>query len=400
MPVQDMRIWFLTHRLPYAPNRGDRIRSYHILQFLQRRAEVDLFSLVHDEAERASASLLNGGGTLVSTADVPKWRNRLTAIFKLPTDVPLTLSLLNAPALRRAVAENFRNRRPDVVLAYCSGMAPYAMEGPLSGVPMVLDMVDVDSEKWRALAAVSSGAKRLIYKREARCLRAFERRAMRVASVTTAINDREAAALHEISPHASVTTVANGVSLEAFAPPHPPSESSTVVFCGVLDYPPNEEAALRLVQRIWPKVANRCPNAKLLLVGMNPTSRLRDAAARLTSICITGAVEDVRPYLWQSAVSAVPLTVARGTQNKVLESIAAGLPTVVSRAVSAGLPAAVASGTAEAESDEEFAVVIQRWLAESPSARRARAESCDLQALSWESQLRPLWDALMHAVSA
>ena len=396
---RELRIWLLTQRLPYAPNRGDRIRSYNILQFLRRRAEVDVFSLVHDEAERSSTALMDGDIGVVSTAYVPKWRNRVKAALRLPTEVPTTLSLLNAPELTRSLAQNFTHRRPDVVLAYCSSMAAYAMSGPLSQVPMVLDMVDVDSQKWRALADVSSGPKRLIFEREARCLRTFEHAAMRAASVTVAVNEREVAALRQINPDATVMPVENGISLEEFAPPHSPQESSTVVFCGVMNYGPNEEAALRLIHRIWPKIIDKRPDARLLLVGMNPTSRLRAAAAGQPTIEITGAVEDVRPYLWQSALSAVPLTVARGIQNKVLEALAAGLPTVVTPMVSAGLPSAVLCGTAVAESDEEFAGVILRWLDESACARRARAESSDLRSLAWERQLQPLWDAIQGSAS-
>src|SRR5262245_12045785 len=110
-----MRIWFLTHRLPFAPNRGDRIRAYHILQFLRRRAEVDLFSLVHDEAERRQAELLKGELASVTTAAVPKWRNRVRGVLSLPSRRPLTLSLLDAPSLRRALAERRRGQRPDLV---------------------------------------------------------------------------------------------------------------------------------------------------------------------------------------------------------------------------------------------------------------------------------------------
>src|ERR1700730_10089475 len=99
-----MRVWFLTHRLPYAANRGDRIRAYHILRFLQRRADVDLFSLTHDDDERSHVGLLDGQAASVTTAAVPHWRNRLRAAVNLPTDRPLTLSLLDAPELRRALA--------------------------------------------------------------------------------------------------------------------------------------------------------------------------------------------------------------------------------------------------------------------------------------------------------
>jgi polysaccharide biosynthesis protein PslH len=393
-----MRIWFLTQRLPYAPNRGDRIRAYHILQFLRRRADVDVFSLVHDEEEQGHAAGLEREVSSVTTAAVPKWRNRVRGALSLPSRRPLTLSLLDAPALRRALAERFAQQRPDVVLAYCSSMAAYAMEEPLAGVPLVIDMVDVDSMKWRALTDTNRMPKRWLFAREARCLRDFERRAMEAAVATVAVNEREVADLRQINPRARAFPVLNGIALDSYAPPGAASPSTSVVFCGVLDYEPNETAALRLAEQIWPLVIRQRPDARLLLVGANPTARIRRAAAGDATVHVTGSVPDVRPYLWQSAVAAVPLITARGVQNKVLEAVAAGLPTVVSPVVAAGLPDAVVPGTAVARTDEEFAAAIVEWLAESPESRRARADACDLRQLGWERQLEPLWHELQDAI--
>jgi sugar transferase (PEP-CTERM/EpsH1 system associated) len=394
-----MRIWFLTHRLPYAANRGDRIRAYHILRFLRPRADVDLFSLVHDDVERSSVRLLDGQVASVTTAAVPHWRNRLRAAINLPTDRPLTLSLLDAPRLRKALAAAARQRPPDVILAFCSSMARFALNAPLGRFPLVVDMLDVDSEKWRALAAAGSCVKRFIYRREARLLRTFEGRLLDTAAVTVAINAREAEELYRIRPHARIVVASNGIDIDFFRPPDGPSDRPVVVFCGVMDYKPNEDAALRLIRRIWPSVVARHPGASLVLLGANPTSELKEAARSVASISVTGAVPDVRPYLWASALAVAPLEIARGVQNKVLEAVAAGLPTVVSPVVGAGLPAAVASAVRTAETDQDFASVVLEWLSESGAERRARAEAADLSFLTWEHQLQPLWAALSSAAA-
>jgi glycosyltransferase involved in cell wall biosynthesis len=256
-----VRIWFLTHRLPYAANRGDRIRAYHILRFLKRRADVDLFSLVHDDVERSSVRLLDGQASSVTTASVPHWRNRLRAVANLPTNRPLTLSLLDAPELGRSLAARSRQRRPDVILAFCSSMARFALDSPLRDIPLVVDMVDVDSEKWRALAAAGSRVERFIYGREARLLRKFEGRLLDTAAVTVAINAREAEELHSIRADARIVIASNGIDIDFFRPPDAPSEHPVVVFCGVMDYKPNEQAALRLIHRIWPRVVASRPGA-------------------------------------------------------------------------------------------------------------------------------------------
>ncbi|MQA28874.1 MAG: glycosyltransferase [Luteitalea sp.] len=392
-----MRVWFMTHRLPYAPNRGDRIRAYHILQWLHRRAEVDLLSLVHDTAEEQAAAQMSRRAASVHTAMVPRWRNRLCGLAALPTGRPLTLSLLDAPALEATLRSLRRERRPDVVLAYCSSMAAHAMNPVLDGVRYVLDMVDVDSAKWQSLAERGRWHQRPIYAREARTLRTFERRAMRAAHSTIGINERESQALREIDPEATVVTIGNGVAFDSFTAPSIRLETASVVFCGVMDYAPNEAAALRLIQNIWPLVRLQRPDATLWLVGTGPSERMRAAARGEASIHITGSVPDVRPYLWRSAVAAAPLLTARGVQNKVLEALAAGLPVVVSPVVAEGLPPCVEPGVAVAGSDSEFAQAVCRLLALLPSERRQMAAAADLKPLTWERQLEPLWGLLTAA---
>jgi sugar transferase (PEP-CTERM/EpsH1 system associated) len=392
-----MRVWYLTHRLPYAPNRGDRIRAYHMLHWLQRRADVDLLSLVHDADEEQSAAAISAHDGSIHTAMVPHWRNRFAGAAALASRRPLTLSLLDAPSLRARLHGLRRELRPDVILAYCSSMAAYAINPALEGIPMVLDMVDLDSEKWRALAHDGRWYLRPIYAREAHTLRRFERRAVRAARTTIAINEREAQAVRQLVPEAEVITIGNGIAFDSFAPLTEGGDSAAVIFCGVMNYPPNEAAALRLIRQIWPLVRARRPDASLWLVGIGATERMTAAASGEESIHVTGRVADVRPYLWQSAIAATPLLTARGVQNKVLEALAGGLPVVVSPVVGEGLPPSVQPGVIVADSDEAFAEAICRLLALSPAERQRMATSADLKSLTWERQLEPLWNILEAA---
>jgi len=392
-----MRVWFLTHRLPYAPNRGDRIRAYHILRLLSGRADVEVFSLVHDDLEAAHVDDLRSLTSHVAVARVPTWTNRARGALRLASEEPLTFSLLRAPALLRAIEERLQTCAPDVVLAYCSSMARIALDSPLRDCPLVVDMVDVDSEKWRALAARVRGVRHLIYQREARCLRTFEGHLLDRAVTTIAINDREVDELRAIRPSAPITRALNGIDMDFFRPDRPPVDRPEVTFCGVLDYEPNETAALRLVQKIWPMVLMNRRDATLSLVGANPTPALRQSVASAQNVSITGAVPDVRPYLWASAVSVAPLETARGVQNKVLEALAAGLPVVVSPVVAAGLPTEVKPGVLTAGSDQEFARMIVELLEKGGQSRRALAGRADLASLTWERQLEPMWEALLTA---
>jgi sugar transferase (PEP-CTERM/EpsH1 system associated) len=392
-----VRILFLTHRLPYPPNRGDRLRAHYMLRFLSARADVDLVSLVHDDWEEQQAEKARSLARSVTSIRVPRHRNLLRAAFALPGPTPLTHILLDAPDVRRRIVESVRER-PDVVLAYCSSMAKFALQPPFHAIPLVLDMVDVDSRKWHDMAEHAHAPMKWVYRREANRLRAFESLALRRADATLIVNDREAVIAEELVPWARVQVVSNGLDVAHLHPTSPPTSEARVVFCGVMDYMPNELGALWLVQHVWPRVKAMRPDATLTIVGSNPTARLRRACAGDRSIEVTGWVRDVRPYLWRSAVSVAPLQVARGIQNKVLEAAGAGLPVVATSAVLAGLPETIRRACAVGNMPDEFAAAILKFLAATPEARRACAARARLHELSWDTVLAPLWDTLNEVV--
>ena len=393
-----MKVLFLTHRLPFAPNRGDRIRAYHMLQHLSRHASVSLLSLVH-EPEEETASMKDLPVDRVAVVRTTPWRNRVRSVLTLPTSQPLTHTLLDAPDLPRAVSRIVQASRPDVVLAYCSGVARLALAEPLASVPLVLDMVDVDSAKWLALSRTTAPPLGWIYAREARCLGQFEVDVVRHARTTLVVNEREHRTLAEAAPGADVRIVPNGIDLERFRSNEPAAIEPRVVFCGVMSYQPNDEAAMSLVRDIWPRVRAERPDARLTIVGASPTARLLQAAAGDATIEVTGAVPDVRPYLWNAAVSVAPLKTARGVQNKVLEALAADLPVVVTPAVAHGLPSAALSGCIVANDEEESAGALLSLLRLPPIQRRAVARLADLSELGWKKQLSSLLPVLTAAAS-
>jgi sugar transferase (PEP-CTERM/EpsH1 system associated) len=386
----NVRVLFLTHRLPYAPNRGDRLRAYHILQWLRDRASVDLVSLVHDDEEAGHVDEVRAFVSSVTTLKVPALRNYLRAIATLAGDLPLTHTLLSAPGFESALDEIVRTRKPDVLFAFGSGMARFALAPPLSRFPLVLDLVDVDSRKWQDLAATTRAPLKWVYRREERSLGQFESRAMRAAVATLVVNEREAAIARQLAPEADVRVLANGVELDRLRPPHPPSDRARVVFCGVMNYAPNDEGMRWFVSQVWPLVRRQRADATLAIVGSDPRPALKALCVSDPSIEVTGRVPDVREWLWESAVSIAPLLVARGVQNKALEAIAAGLPIVVTPAVAGGLPTAVSGSTSVADNPSQFAKCLVDILALSPASRRSLAMSSDLRQLRWDQTLQPL----------
>jgi sugar transferase (PEP-CTERM/EpsH1 system associated) len=394
-----VRILLLTHRLPYAPNRGDRIRSYHLLGFLSSRAEVELVSLVHDREEEAHAADLRQQGIEVTVARVSRARSLARALGAFATGQPLTHALLDAPGLKTQLEDIMRRRRPDVVLAYCSGMARLALEAPLDSCPFVLDMVDVDSEKWAALSRTASVPKRWIYAREARRLAAFEARACRRAVQTLAVNEREEAAVRKLAPDAATKVILNGVDVDAFRPTSESPERTGVIFVGVFNYEPNEAGARWLAREVWPLVRAARPDLQLRLVGAHPTAAVRRLSED-RSIEVTGSVPDVRPYLWRSAVAVAPIWTGRGLQNKVLEAIAAGLPCVVTPPVLEGLPRDVRSACSAAATPQAFADAILEYLSMPAEQRAALCRLPALADLGWRARLAPLLPVLERAAGS
>jgi sugar transferase (PEP-CTERM/EpsH1 system associated) len=386
----------LTHRLPYAPNRGDRVRAYHLLRILSRRAEVDLLSLVHDADEASHAGDLATLAASVTTIAVPRLLNMLRSAAFLPSSRPTTHTMLDAPELARAVASVAR-RSPDVVLAYCSGIARCAFEPALRELPLVLDMVDVDSAKWAAMAETHAPPRSWVYTREARVLRAFEAAAAARASATMVVTEKERQAMTAIAPGARVEVVPNGVDAARLRPPAGPAGEPVVVFCGVMNYAPNEEAAIWFAREVWPLVLARRPDARFNIIGSSPTPAIQALADPNAHITVVGAVPDVAPHLWNAAVSVAPLQMARGIQNKVLEAVAAGLPTVVTPIVSEGLPGLVLLACRVAGSPQLFADAVVTFLDWTPEQRRELAFAVDLGSLSWDRTLAPVYDLLREA---
>jgi polysaccharide biosynthesis protein PslH len=385
-----LKVLFLTHRLPFAPNRGDRVRAFHMVQLLAKHFDLTVASLVHDQDEEAQAATVQRMGARVVTAPVSRPRNLARASLAVWGRTPLTHVLLDSPGMRDAIAEATRDDPPDVVLSYCSGMAQYCLAPPLAGLPLVMDFVDVDSAKWAAFSESASPPMAWVQAREARYLSTFEARAARASSAAVVVNERERETLRRLSPDANVQVVPNGVDVAGLLPPNIPASEPRVVFQAVFNYAPNVDGALWFAREVWPRVRAAIPTAQFTLAGAYPTRAVRKLAMADRSIEVTGSVDDIRPYLWRSAVAVAPMFQARGVQNKVLEAAAAGLPSVVTPAVWGGLPHEVLPACRLAETASEFAAAVVSLLSMKPEARRQQAMRAQLTSLGWPQRLSPL----------
>lgn len=317
---------FLCHRLPWPPDKGDKIRSYHVLRRLAQHYRVYLGTFVDDPADWRHLPEVGAVCTGVCVRPLPRWRARSRALAALARRQPLTVGCYRDRVLRRWVQEVLAEHRPDVVLCFSSGVAPLVMGDVASR--RVMDFVDADSDKWDQYAKAHRGLARMVYRREARELARFERAVAARFDASLFVSEAEATFFRNANPEvaAKIHGVPNGVDAAYWSPahacasPYGPGER-VVVFTGAMDYRANADAVAWFAEAVWPRVLAGCAKARFYIVGSNPAREVLALGER-TGITVTGRVEDVRPYLSHAHVVAAPLRIARGIQNKVLEALA------------------------------------------------------------------------------
>ena len=332
------RLLFLCHRIPYPPNKGEKIRAWHMLAHLAERWDVDLGCLVDDPADLEHCPILRERCAEVECRTIRPYARTARTLLSFRPNLPLTLGWFHEPGLRVWVESRLAARGYDAALAYSSAMAPYLMGVTAQGrgLRRVLDMVDVDSEKWRAYAAAARGPAAAVWARESRTLLGFERRAAAEFDRTLFVSEEEKERFADLAPECAerLGWVDNGVDLRSFAPSaeHPDpfmGDAPALVFTGTMDYRPNIDAVCWFAREVMPLLRTRRPAPRFHIVGANPGSEV-EALTALPDVRVTGRVPDVRPYLAHAAVAVVPLRIARGIQNKLLEAMAIGRPAVAS----------------------------------------------------------------------
>jgi sugar transferase (PEP-CTERM/EpsH1 system associated) len=393
-----MRILFLAQRVPYPPDRGDKIHTFHQLRHLSRTHEVAVACLAEDEGDLANAA---GLGSLAATIDAVAVRPmpaRARALAALGSRTPCTVAYFNERRLHELIARRMRGRRFDVIVVNSSGMAPFVER--YGDVPRVMQFVDLDSFKWAQYAGNSRPPRAWIYRREASLLRKYEERLARTFAHSIVCTPRELADLRSLAPGAPASCVSNGVDLDYFQPRPCEKTPGELVFTGVMDYYPNIEGMVWFCRDVLPLIRRDFPRATLTICGARPDARVQ-ALADIPGVTVTGRVPDVRPYLGRASAAVVPLRIARGIQNKLLEALAMGLPVVASSAVAGGVEATPGRDLFVADDPAEFAAATVRLLADDGLRRRmGEAARCCVETLyPWERQLQRL-DSILDDVTA
>ncbi|MBX9789746.1 MAG: TIGR03087 family PEP-CTERM/XrtA system glycosyltransferase [Pirellulales bacterium] len=386
----------LVHRVPLAPDRGDRIRSYHLLRFLAERADVWLATLAD---EPCNPQLVAGLEQLCPRlAIVPLSTMRwLRGGVRLARGRSATSGLFESPDLHRTVAQWHRETKFDAVLVFCSSMVAYA-PWPRPDCPVVVDLVDVDSQKWSDYAAHARGLTRWLFALESRRLRFLEQSLAQRSSAVALVSQAEAAIYRQIAPTARVIAIPNGVNLDFFNPPAAVNSREipdSCVFVGALDYRANVDGLTWFVRKVWPSVRAQVPQARLKLVGRSPSPAI-ERLAQHPGIDVVGTVADVRPYLERAAVAIVPLRIARGIQNKVLEAAAMRKAMIVSPAALEGLAMVADRDVLVASDAQAWCDHLKRLFGDGAERRRLASAARDYveRQHSWTACLQPFAELL------
>ncbi|HEY2880862.1 MAG TPA: glycosyltransferase [Pirellulales bacterium] len=413
------RILYLTHRVPYPPNRGDRIRSFHTLQYLAARAEIDLACFSDEPVDPAASAVL--AKLCRRTAIIPLGRRSrwVHAASSMMCGRSATEGLFHSRQMSAVLDRWAESAHYDFALAFCSSMATYLTLPRLRQIPQVVDLVDVDSQKWFDYAATASSATRWLFRMEGRRVRKLECEIAERSKAVVVVSEPEAELMRSFCSTAPLHAVSNGVDLDHFRPQADDdsiaienqsndrkirpatanlqtgkigkTNAATLVFVGVLDYRANIDGLVWFCREVWPQVLARYPAAKFQMVGRRPVSQVQKLA-ELPGVELIGEVPDVLPYLHQAAIVVAPLRIARGIQNKVLEALSAGKAVVASPQALEGLNLTPGSQVVAADQPAQWIAAIDCLLNDETERRRLGAAGREFvcQHHHWNSCLAPL----------
>lgn len=392
------KILYLTHRIPYPADKGDKITTYHILRHLVSRHEVHLGSFVDDPHDWQYEPRLRELCAGVLLRPIHPRLRRLRSMSAFLTGASISSVYYADRAMQAWVDDTVRTQGIGHAVVYSSPVAQYVAHDRHSHVRRVAHFADVDSEKWRQYSANHRGLMAWVYRREADRLLAFDRAMAARMDMTAFVTEADASLFRRLAPEVDgrVGVIENGVDTGYFDPareytsPYEPG-GPVIVFTGVMDYWANVDAVQWFASEILPMVRGSIPEARFAIVGSRPTAEVQ-GLGRLPGVLVTGRVPDVRPYVHHAAVSVAPMRIARGVQNKVLEAFAMAKPVLMTSGAAEGLRDAEWLGAQIIDRAGDLARRVCHAL-RSPVAD-PRAREYVIRHYSWDAHLGRLDDML------
>lgn len=397
---------FLVHRIPFPPNKGDKIRSWNILEHLASRYHVHVGCFVDDPYDWQFTGRIEEIAASTFFRRLDRRRGLVRSFMSLLTGDPLTCGYYRDREMKAWVNSTLERNPIERVFVYSSSMAQYIPENLPPAARVVVDFVDIDSDKWRQYADRKSWPMKQVYRREARTLFKVEKNVANAVDAAAFVSEDEAALFRTMALDAGtqVHGIANGVDCTFFDPdievenPYAP-DRTVLVFTGAMDYWANVDAVCWFADDIYPRIREALPECEFFIVGANPAPQVVKLGER-PGVTVTGRVEDVRPHIAHATISVAPLRVARGIQNKVLEAMALEMPVVATPQAMEGIEAADGEEVFVAESAIGFADTVLA-LAASPDRRSAgrRARQRVLESYGWLTSLQKFESILEGAAS-
>ncbi len=391
-------ILFLAHRIPFPPDRGDKIRSHHILKAIAALAPVHVGCLSESESDLAHEDALL---ELAASYWMPPRSNPLplAGIEAVLVGKPVSIVAFREASLMRWVEQVIAAHGIETIYVFSGQMGQY-IPRDFSG-RIVLDLVDVDSAKFEAYAGTFRGPRRWLYEREGRLLARVERDLVARADLTLLVSEEEAGVLRQrVSECSTIRAMGNGIDCQLYSPDTALGDASPYagdgphfVFTGQMDYPPNSDAVIRFAEKIFPAIRQECPSAQFHIVGRAPTARVQQLGTQdRDRVTVHGGVPDMLPYLAHADQIVVPLKIARGIQNKVLEAMAMARPVLLSPEAATGIGARHGEHFVICENDDAFveaALSLIDWPQDAATVgKQARVFVCNK--MSWPAALADL----------
>ena len=383
---------YLVHRLPYPPNKGDKVRSYHLLKHLAARHRVFLGTFVDDPEDMQHIERLRPCCADLNVVPLnPRWA-KLRSLDGLLSGEALTLRYYRDRKMLAWVEQTLGQQKIDAAVVFSSAMGPYVDGVPR--LPILADFVDVDSAKWTQYAPNHRWPMSWLYRREGQALLDYERRLAARADRSFFVTANECDLFRKLAPECAVRVEAMGNGVDAaFFQPDPErttpfaADELPLVFTGAMDYWPNVDAVCWFVENVLPGLRAEHPQLSFYVVGRSPTPAVQALAS--DSVVVTGTVPDVRPYLQHAAAVVAPLRVARGVQNKILEAMAMGRPVIAAASCVQAIDAEPGRDLLAAESAEEYQAAISGLLnAPAQAAAMGQAgRALVLGKYSWEAHM-------------
>lgn len=395
-------ILYIVHRIPFPPNKGDKIRSFNILKYLAQHYRVHLATFVDDPIDMSYIPQLDQYVVDKCVIQIDSFHRKVASLAGLLTGEAFSNKFYQNKAIQKWVDHKVTKEGIKKIVLFSSPMAQFVEKHNAPAITRIMDFVDVDSEKWFQYAEKHAFPMSWLYKREGTKLRDFERRVAESFEASLFVSDNEANLFtNKVRPVAgNVVTLFNGVDTEAFNPESSwenpfTLEKKAIVFTGAMDYWANIEAVQWFADHVWPAVFKGNPSAWLYIVGSKPTDNVK-ALEKLPNVVVTGSVPEVKPYVKHAHVCIAPLRIARGIQNKVLEALAMEKVVVATPEAMEGILGFSEDGELvhECSQAEEFAVRVLSEIECDRPVQIEKARAYVLKHFSWQSHLSKLNDLL------